>query len=405
MLPSNLKVALVYDWLTAEFGGAEHILIALHHLFPVAPLFTSVWDQEKTPWTKGWDVHTSFLQNIPWLRSNHKLAAPLLPLAFESFDLKEFDVVISITSFAAKGVLTLPHQLHVSYVLTPPRFLHTHTDTYWKQYTTTSLTEWLSKPILQYLRRWDRVAAFRPDTTIAISHLVSQRINDIYKLPISSIVYPPVPAFTIAKNHPAQPISIQPQWWRNNAAASLTTIEKPLITGGRLVAYKQFDSVITLGQDFNQPVIIFGDGPEKENLQIWADNCSIPVILTGALSQNELEQVIANSSLAIYPAEEDFGITQVQIAQTGLPLILHEKSGAAELIKDWPNVKMVSVSSLEHLLQACKNTHSFMQQKLQPKSKIYGTTTFGESFLKAVNLAWKKHSAVLTSSKSVTRRV
>jgi glycosyltransferase involved in cell wall biosynthesis len=394
MLPSHLKVALVYDWLTAEFGGAEHVLIELHKLFPEAPLYTSVWDRHKTPWIKGWNIRTSFLQRFSWLRSNHKLAAPLLPLAFESFDFKEFDIVISVTSFAAKGILTLPHQLHLSYVLTPPRFLYTHTDTYWKQYNANSFTEWLSSPILKYLRRWDRVAALRPDSTVSISNLVSQRITDTYMVTTDAMVYPPVPAFAVTKNQPPQSITIQPHWWRNNAATKHTTIARPLITGGRLVAYKQFGSAITLGQDFNQPVIIFGDGPEKKELQNWADSCTVPVIMTGAISQADLEHIIANSTLAIYPAEEDFGITQVQIAQTGLPIILHEKSGATELIKNWPNVRTVPDSSLETLIQSCKNIQPLMHQKLHPKSKIYGTTTFGESFLKTVNTAWKKHSAL-----------
>lgn len=396
-LPQS-KVALVYDWLTAEFGGAEHVLIELHKLFPEAPLFTSVWNKEKTPWTKGWDVRTSFLQHSSWLRNNHTLAAPLLPLAFESFDFKEFDVVISVTSFAAKGVLTLPHQLHLSYVLTPPRFLYTHTNTYWQGYGYNGFMSWLTQPLLAYLRRWDKTAAFRPDATVAISQLVSDRITQTYAVKTETVVYPPIPRLQTAKNQPSKPITISPQWWRNSAASKESTIERPLITGGRLVAYKQFGSLIDIAQDFGQPLLIFGDGPERQKLQSQAEESTVPIVMTGLLSDIELENIVANATLAVYPAEEDFGITQVQIAQTGVPLILHQNSGAAEIIKNWPNVRTVPDSSLETLLGACKNIHPLVEQKVQPKSKIYDTTTFGESFLKTFNDVSKKHNAVHSST-------
>src|SRR3989344_3917949 len=125
-------VALVYDWVTTGFGGAEVVLQELHRVFPQAPLFTSVYDPQAAHWAAQIKVKPSWLQRIPFAIKNYRSMAPLMPLAFESFNLDDYDVVVSVTSAHANGVLTKPHQLHLCYMLTPPRYLYTHEATYKK---------------------------------------------------------------------------------------------------------------------------------------------------------------------------------------------------------------------------------------------------------------------------------
>src|SRR5438445_53223 len=115
-----MKVALVYDRVN-KWGGAERVLLALHELFPDAPLYTSVYHPEKAPWAKVFTVKTSFLQKFPFASSSHEFYALLMPLAFESFTFDEYDLVVSVTSEAAKGILTKPRTLHICYLLTPTR--------------------------------------------------------------------------------------------------------------------------------------------------------------------------------------------------------------------------------------------------------------------------------------------
>ena len=141
------KVALVYDRVNTPFGGAENVLLALHQIYPEAPLYTSVYDPKTAPWAKVFSVRPSFLQKIPFAKRFHRLFAVLMPLAFESFDLVEFDIVISITSAEAKGVLTKPNQLHICYLLTPTRYLWSHA----KEYEQHRLTGWLRKLVFSYL--------------------------------------------------------------------------------------------------------------------------------------------------------------------------------------------------------------------------------------------------------------
>src|SRR3990172_146140 len=125
-----MKVALVYDRLN-KWGGAERILLALHRLFPDAPLYTSVYNPIKAPWAKVFKIKTSFLQGLPFTM-NHELFVALMPLVFECFDFDEFDLVISVTSEAAKGIITKPQTKHICYCLTPTRYLWSGYDEYFK---------------------------------------------------------------------------------------------------------------------------------------------------------------------------------------------------------------------------------------------------------------------------------
>ena len=120
-----MKVAFVYDRLN-KIGGAEVILEHFHELYPMADWYTSVWDPTRTPFAKGWRVHTSSLSRLPFARTRHEWLPWLMPFIFESFDFRGYDVVISIGSAESKGILTRPETLHINYCLTPTRYLYSH---------------------------------------------------------------------------------------------------------------------------------------------------------------------------------------------------------------------------------------------------------------------------------------
>ena len=181
-----MKVAIVYDRVN-KWGGAERVLLALHEMFPDAPLYTSVYDSKKAPWARVFPkIYTSFLQYLPFAKSNHELLAPLMPLVFESFNFDNYDLVISVTSEAAKGIKTNSGTLHVCYCLTPTRYLWSHYEDYFKN----PVFKLVTKPIINYLKNWDKKAAQRPDVMIAISTEVKNRIKKYYGRD-SEIIFPP----------------------------------------------------------------------------------------------------------------------------------------------------------------------------------------------------------------------
>jgi len=170
-----MKVAIVYDRVN-KWGGAERVLLALHEMFPEAPLYTSVYDKEKAPWAKVFPkVITSFLQSVPFAKDHHDWFGWLMPLVFESFDFRQFDLVISVTSEFAKGIITLPKTKHICLCLTPTRYLWSGYNEYFKSW-------WfrlISAPGLWYLRIWDKIAAFRPDVIVAISTKCKRELKNI----------------------------------------------------------------------------------------------------------------------------------------------------------------------------------------------------------------------------------
>ncbi|MCX6706351.1 MAG: glycosyltransferase family 4 protein, partial [Candidatus Woesebacteria bacterium] len=194
-----MKIALVYDRVN-KWGGAERVLLTLHEMFPDAPLYTSVYDEASTSWAKVFPkIYTSFLQRIPFAKSNHELFGWLMPLAFETFNFDMYDLVISITSEAAKGIITKPKTKHICYCLTPTRYLWSHYDLYFKN----KLFRFISKPFINYLRNWDKVAAQRPDQIIAISTEVKNRIKKYYNRD-AEVIFPPVSLHHkkyLSKNH------------------------------------------------------------------------------------------------------------------------------------------------------------------------------------------------------------
>ena len=181
-----MKVALVYDRIN-KWGGAERVLLALHKLFPNAPIFTSVYSPQKAPWANDLKVKPSFLQKYPHVINNHELYPFLMPVAFERFNFTGFDLVISLTSEAAKGIVTKPGTVHICYCLTPTRYLWSGHEEYFKNPT----LRFFSRPVVSYLRKWDKAAAKRPDTFIAISKEVQKRIKKYYGRE-SMVIYPPV---------------------------------------------------------------------------------------------------------------------------------------------------------------------------------------------------------------------
>ncbi len=180
-----MRIALVYDRIN-KFGGAERVLLALHEIWPDAPLFTSVYHPQRASWADGFKVIPSFLNKLPLARSRHEILPWLMPLAFESFEFDEFDVVISITSEFAKGIITKPHTFHLCYCLTPTRYLWSGYEDYFQN----RAFKFFSQPVVSYLRTWDKIASQRPDEYLAISQEVKKRIKKYYDRD-SAVIYPP----------------------------------------------------------------------------------------------------------------------------------------------------------------------------------------------------------------------
>lgn len=304
-----MKVALVYDRVN-KWGGAERVLLVLHELFPNAPLYTSVYNSKKAEWAGVFDVKTSFLQRFPNASSKHEFYAPLMPHAFESFSFDGYDLVISVTSEAAKGIIVKPETRHICYCLTPTRYLWSGYDEYFSN----KMLRSLSRPVVSYLRHWDKIASKRPHKYIAISKEVQKRIKKYYGRS-SEVIYPPVTLINVADSHLPDVA--------NDAYG------KYFLIVSRLVPYKKVDIAIKAFNKLKIPLKIVGTGVEEKKLKKIAGS---NVEFLGNLTDGELLRYYKGSSALVFPTNEDFGLAVLEAQMFGKPVIALRKGGALETI-------------------------------------------------------------------------
>lgn len=355
-----MQIALVYDRVN-KWGGAERVLLALHKLFPNAPLFTAVYAPSKAKWAKIFpNVIPSFLQKLPLMQNKHELLGTFTPIAFESFDLSGFDLVISVTSESAKGVLTKPPTKHICYMLTPNRYLWSGFELYFKN----PVLRFISRPVVAYLKRWDRIAANRPDKLIAISTEVGKRIKKYYKRD-SEIVYPPVNTsilYSIFKNRP-----------RKNF----------YLVVSRLVAYKKVDLAIRTFNKLGLPLYIIGTGNQERQLKRLA---KANIKFLGEVGDEKLNYYYSRCRALIFPQEEDFGLVAVEAQAHGAPVVAYGAGGALDTVIDGVTGILFPRQEVDSMVEAIaqfKRTE-FDRSRLVANAKRFSNEIFEKKFLKAV---------------------
>ena len=309
------KVAISHDILT-QHGGAEKTIEAICEIFPEAPIYTSVYKPEKmgdffkkkTIYTANQRLNKLFV-NLPILS---KYFTFMLPLVFEGFDLSEYDIVISSSSSYAKGVLTNPDQLHISYIHTPPRFLYGYS------VESTKRDAWYYKPVVMvvdhFLKIWDYLAAQRPDFLLTNSINVQKRITKFYRRD-SKVIYPPVEVEYAKRNFPKDNMS-QPYY----------------VALGRLSAYKNFDLLISAFNLTGMPLKVIGTGTEEDKLKKMAKE---NIEFVGRASDEEKHKILQHSLGYLFPVvEEDLGITPIEAMAHGKPVLAHRSGGPMETVRE-----------------------------------------------------------------------
>ncbi len=302
----DFKIAIVHDYL-AQDGGAERVLKSFHEIWPEAPIFVLFHDADKIPYLKKESLTESFLSKFPFIRSHYQWYLPLMPVATERYRLHDFDVVLSSTSSFAKGVITSPDTLHISYCHTPPRYLWADTHQYMSDLPVSRVVKFFLPRLTSTMRLWDKMSADRVDHFIANSKTVQNRIQKYYRR-TSEVIHPPVEVDTF---------SIKP------------TVNTYFVTGGRLVPYKSLDIAVQAFNRLRWPLKIFGIGPELARLRRMAKP---HIEFVGKITDAEKAELLGSAQAFIHPQVEDFGITALESMAAGRPVIAYAQGGATETV-------------------------------------------------------------------------
>ncbi len=359
-----MRTAIIHYWLVNMRGG-EKVLENLCALVPDADLFTLFYDPERVgPTIRARNVRVSFLNP---LRRHYRSLLPLMPMALEHFDLRDYELVLSHESGPAKGVLTAAATRHICYCHTPMRYLWELYPAYSREWTASRLKRALMAPFASYLRLWDFASAARVDEFIASSENARRRIRKTYRRE-AELIHPGVPVETF--------------YWKEPEDYFLVVSE--------LVAYKRLDIAVRLFSRTGRRLRVVGEGPEFRRLRALAKP---NVEFAGRVAEQELRELYARCRALLMPGEEDFGMTAVEALASGKAVIALGRGGVIESVPtENPQAGVFYYEPAEEQLSAAIRQFERIESTVQPQALQSVAARFSEGEFR------KKFARVLARS-------
>ncbi len=344
-----MRSALVHDWLVSPIGGSENCLQAIHEIYP-SPIYTLLQSQKKLKgsYFEGKEMISSFIQKLPWAKKKYRAYLPLFPYAVERFDLSSYDLILSSSHCAAKGVLSHADQLHLCYCHTPARYAWDFTHDYFRK-------EGYGKDVAQFFlhsfRTWDVQSSNRVDEFMANSHYVAKRIKKIYRRD-AHVIYPPVDTSFF------QPGKNKSDYY---------------VTASRLVPYKRVDLIV---EAFNlmpdKRLLVIGFGPEENYIRKRAKK---NIEFLAHQTKEELRLALQQAKGFVFAAVEDFGIAPLEAMACATPVIGLNRGGLRETLK--PHISGVFFE--EQSVHSIKDAiFRFEKQEFDPESVRRHAETFSK---------------------------
>ena len=309
----DVSVGIVADWLVT-FAGAEKVIAEFIKLYPNADIYSVVdfLSDESRKKFYGKEATTSFIQRLPFAKKKYQQYLPLMPLAIEQLDVTGHDIVLSSSHAVAKGVLTGPDQLHISYVHSPIRYAWDFQHQYLREAgLNKGLKGKLARWFLHKIRIWDYRTANGVDHFIANSQFIARRIKKVYGRD-ADVIYPPVDVerFTLQENK-----------------------EDFYFTASRMVPYKRIDLIVeAFSQMPDKKLVVIGDGSEMAKIKSRAGS---NIEILGYQPDDVMQDYMRRTRAFVFAAEEDFGITPVEAQASGTPVIAFGKGGVLETIRPY----------------------------------------------------------------------
>lgn len=375
---NEFKIAFIADWLVT-YAGAERVMCEMLKVFPKADLFSVIdfLSDDSRQHFLGKHAKTSFIQKLPMAETKYRNYLPLMPLAIEQLDVSAYDVVLSSSHAVAKGVLTGPDQLHISYVHSPIRYAWDLQHQYLREL---GLDKGIKAVIVRWLlhkiRMWDYRTANGVDHFVANSQFIARRIKKVYGRS-ADVIYPPVETdrFTIGESK-----------------------EEFYFTASRMVPYKKIDLIVeAFSQMPNKKLVVIGDGPDMEKIKSKAKS---NVEILGYQSNEVMQDCMRRAKAFVFAAEEDFGITPVEAQACGTPVIAFGKGGALETVNsdlfNKPSGLFFTQQSINSIIDAVNKFENqsdlYLPQNCRNNALKFSDSRFREELNKYVSHKWETRS-------------
>ena len=356
-----MKTAIVHEWLV-NYAGSEKVVESFTSIWPSADVFTLVDfldDDLRKIILKGKKTKTTFIQKLPYAKKQHRKYLPLFPHAIESFNLKNYELIISSSHSVAKGVRTKKNQLHICYCHTPMRYAWDEAEYYLKEAKLDSgIKGFISHLVLKYLQKWDVKSSKNVNYFIANSQHIANKIKRIYNRD-AEVIYPPVDV---------------------NKFSVTTEKEDFYLTASRLVPYKRMDLIVdAFAKMLDKKLVVIGSGPEKEKILAKATP-NVDVI--GYQDFESLRDYMQKAKAFVFAAEEDFGIIVVEAMACGTPVIAGNYGGTAESVIDGVTGILFKKQDVDSIVEAVKKfdviSHSINYREIRLHSEKFSREMFEE---------------------------
>jgi len=356
----NLKIAVGHDDLTVPYAGGEKIFFAIAEIFPQADIFTSMITREWGERLPGREITATFMQRIPFKRKLQKVLFPLYPIAFESLDFSDYDLVISSSSRFAHGAITKPETRHLCYMHSPGRM-------FWepeKYFQDSPQLGKILSPILSYLRLWDYTAAQRVDRFVANSKNIAGKIKKYYGRE-AAVVHPFV---DLERFRPA-----------GGSGGYFLVVT-------RLQPWKRVEIAVEAAKQAGAELKIVGSGPDLKRLKNLAAG---RVEVLGGLEDEEVTELFQNCTAFIMTQEEDFGITSLEAQACGKPVIAYGAGGALETVVPGKTGEFFSSQTSEALVNVLKgfDPKKYNADNCRANAERFSQAQFRKGILREVGKA------------------
>ena len=346
-----MNIAIAHEWLT-NMAGSEACVLNFCRVFKDAPIFTTVYAPEYIdPEIKSHKIITSFLQFGRKSVTGHQKYFPLMPLACNLLNAKQYDVILSSSHCCIKGLRKKKNAVHISYCHTPMRYAWVYEDEYCQNMKPLKRT--LVKMLLAYMRWWDFRQVKNVDYFIANSNLVKDRIKKYYNR--DAVVIPP-------------PV-------RCSRFSVSEKVGDYYLAFSRLVPYKRFDLAVEACSKIGKKLIVIGDGPEKERLEKMAAPC---VTFLGYQDDDTVNKYVSECKALLFPGEEDFGIVPVEVMAAGRPVIAYGKGGVLDSVIDGKTGVFFKEQTAKSMIEAIERfeTMTFDSNEIRKHALTFDESVF-----------------------------